>query len=148
MMDIKGMFPRASQSFLDANPPSPPYSEAQNALVGRTGTPRRGRMNRTEAEYALILEAMKQKGEIIRYEFEGMTLRFQGVKYTPDFYVLLNIAERFVDTPGIKFIEIKGRYISGKFERAIERFRHARTYYPEFTFEMHQKTKEGWKQIL
>jgi len=109
-------------------------------------------MNKTEREFSLILEAMKQNGEIDRYEFEGITLRFAGVKYTPDFYVHFT---SFYSLCGgndprscVKFIEIKGGYTKGKFERAIERFRHARTYYPEFLFEMHQKQKDGWKQIL
>ena len=32
---------------------------------------------------------------------------------------------------------------------ALTRFRHAKTYWPEFTFEMWQKQKGGeWKQIL
>ncbi len=105
-------------------------------------------MNRTEAEFALILEDMKRKGEILRYEYEGITLRFAGVKYTPDFVVFLNPAADWKGQPTIKLIEVKGEFIRGKFERAIERFRHAKTYWPEFIFELHQKTKEGWKQLL
>ncbi len=113
---------------------------------------RRGRMNKTEAEYALILEAMKRKGEILRYEFEGITLRFAGVKYTPDFVVFtgepLHDGEVLREKP-IKFIEIKGGFIGGNKARAIERFRHARTYWPEFQFEMWQRQKGGhWKQLL
>ncbi len=103
-------------------------------------------MNKTEAEFALQLEAQKRAGEILRYEFEGMTLRFANVKYTPDFVVF-----GYTEEPsgnGIRFIEVKGPFIKGNRERAVERFRHAKTYWPEFTFEMHQKTKEGWKQII
>ena len=144
MRSIESLFPRASKSFIEANPQSSPPNEPQKPVQGSLVRPRRGRMNRTEQEYALILEAMKQKGDILRYQFEGLTLRFQGLRYTPDFTVL---GVRGCSTM-VKFIEIKGAFISGKFERAIERFRHARTYYPEFQFEMWQKSKDGWKQIL
>jgi hypothetical protein len=131
-------FPRASQSFINANISTDVQSKVSvNQKLGRRRIP-----NKTEAEYALILEAMKRKGEILRYEYEGITLRFAGVRYTPDFVVIHAGIDR------IRFIEVKGAFTGGKFERAIERFRHARTYWPEFTFELHQKTKAGWKQIL
>ncbi len=107
--------------------------------------PRRGKMNKTEAEYAMILEAMKRKGEILRYEFEGITLRFANVKYTPDFVVWFKHGLGKV----ITFIEVKGPFIRGNRERAVERFRHAKTYWGEmFTFQLHHKTKEGRKQII
>lgn len=100
-------------------------------------------MNKTESEFALRLEAQKRTGEILRYEFEGVTLRFANVKYTPDFVVFqVNRALH-----PIAFIEVKGPFIKGNRERAVERFRHAKTYWPEFTFEMWQK-KDGWTQII
>ncbi len=95
----------------------------------------------------MILEAMKRKGEILRYEFEGVTLRFAGVRYTPDFVVFDNMAN-MTSRHRIRFIEVKGPFIKGNRERAVERFRHAKTYWPEFSFELHQRTKDGWKQIL
>jgi hypothetical protein len=121
-------------------------------------------MNKTESEFALILEAQKRAGKILRYEFEGITLRWQGIRYTPDFVIFslrwqgIRYTPEFVifdpslTTEGwtwrqpIRLIEIKGAWTGGKFERAVERFRHARTYWPEFQFEMHQKTKQGWIQ--
>ena len=150
--DIKEIFPRASKSFLDANPLSSPSPADQNAVQpkARTRIGLRCRMNKTESEFALILEAMKRKGEILRYEFEGITLRFANVKYTPDFVVF----EEWTDPPitacpfRVKFIEVKGPFIKGNRERAVERFRHAKTYWPEFTFELHQKTRDGWRQLI
>ncbi len=112
------------------------------------GKPGRHGMNKTESEFSLILEAMKRKGEILRYEFEGITLRFAGVKYTPDFVVFQKVWLDNIDWEITKFIEVKGPFIKGNRERAVERFRHAKTYWPEFTFEMHQKTHNGWKQII
>lgn len=146
MKTIQEIFPRASQSFIEANPATT-VSEAQKNAVQPIVEPRRGKMNKIETEFSLILEAMRRKGEIEAWEFEGITLRFAGVKYTPDFVVWDGADEQGL-LP-LRFIEIKGAFIKGKLERAIERFRHARTYYyGKFNFEMHQKTKEGWKVIL
>ncbi len=154
-MNLKDHFPRASQAFLDANQLSSPQPDIKLPLQGNVA-PRRGKMNKTETEYAMILEAMKRKGEILRYEFEGITLRFANVKYTPDFVVFPIYVVKFENFKltsrdpyyPIKFIEVKGPFIKGNRERAVERFRHAKTYWPEFTFELHQKTKEGWKQLI
>lgn len=150
MKSLLSLFPNASKDCQDAN------SELKGTLYVPEGKGPwsqvlavdkviRGRINKTEAEFALMLEAQKRKGEILRYEYEGITLRFAGVKYTPDFVVLSSILK--CGDLQIKFIEVKGPFTKGKFERAIERFRHARTYWPEFQFELHQKTKQGWKQI-
>ncbi len=153
MKSITELFPRASKSFIESNAALTFAADKNDVqpIVARS-TAKRGRMNKTESEYALILEAMKRKGEILRYEFEGITLRFAGVKYTPDFVVFLKDSTSFDIMRGAvtitKFIEVKGPFIKGNRERAVERFRHAKTYWPEFTFEMHQKTKEGWKQII
>ncbi len=148
-MNLKDHFPRASQAFLDANPypPVPTVAEAkENALQPIVAT-RRGKMNGVEKEYAMILEAMKRKSEILRYEFEGITLRFAEVRYTPDFVVFSKILG-CVNPAEVRLIEVKGPFIKGNRERAVERFRHAKTYWPEFTFELHQKTKEGWRQLI
>ncbi len=145
-MKVRGIPLPLSKSCRDVNP----QLGETNAVAGRSRTrvgPRCG-MNKIESEYALILEAQKRAGEILRYEFEGITLRFANVKYTPDFVVFGNIYDVVGNTLAMRFIEVKGPFIKGNRERAVERFRHAKTYWPEFTFEMHQKTKDGWKQII
>lgn len=49
-----------------------------------------GVMNNTEKAYAAILEARKQAGEVLWYEFEGMKFRLAPKTfYTPDFNVML-----------------------------------------------------------
>lgn len=144
MNRLKIMFPKASEAFLRANGDvmaSLTRKAEQNAATGRTGA-RRGIMNKTEIEFSRILDGMKDHGTITRYIFEGMTLRFAGVRYTPDFVVFQTGA----NFP--KLIEVKGRFIKGAFQRAVERFRHAKTYWPEFEFELHQKTSDGWRQII
>ncbi len=154
MKSIQEMFPKASKSFIEANAPlslhSEPIKTSSTASIGAGNGIRRGCMNKTEAQYAMILEAMKRKGEILRYEFEGITLRFANVKYTPDFVVFVRprCHDNGCISTSIKLIEVKGPFIKGNRERAVERFRHAKTYWPEFSFEMHQKSKDGWKQVI
>ncbi len=153
MINLKTMFPKASKSFLGANPQSLPSVHTSDA-VAANGAPWRGKMNGVEAEFAMILEARKRSGEILRYEFEGITLRFANVKYTPDFVVFYDACQNpeysFATSYSlqVKLIEVKGPWIKGNRERAVERFRHAKTFWPEFTFECHQRTKDGWKQLI
>ncbi len=116
-----------------------------HVVRSRTRVGLRCGMNKTESEFAMRLEAQKRAGEILRYEFEGITLRFANVKYTPDFVVF---PPAIAVSGQIKFIEIKGAFIKGNRERAVERYRHAKTFWTEFTFEMWQKQTTGeWRQI-
>ena len=56
--------------------------------LGRMKT---GAMNKTEVEYATVLEARKYAGEVAWWKFEGLRLRLgDGCGYTPDFSVMLN----------------------------------------------------------
>lgn len=143
--DLKALFPKASRSFIEANP-SPLPSTSKDPPLPSTPETRRGVMNKTETEFSFILEAQKRAGDILRWEFEGVTLRFNGVRFTPDFAVF---PAAIAVSGQVKLVEVKGPYIKGKFERAVERFRHARTYYGDvFLFELHQRTKQGWRQIL
>lgn len=55
--------------------------------LGRLKT---GAMNKTEAEYSLLLESRKATKEILWYRFEGLKLRLADATfYTPDFAVML-----------------------------------------------------------
>ncbi len=159
-MNLKDHFPRASQSFLNANSAPITQCTKENSIANPTGPPkaksevRRGRMNKTEAEFAMILEAMKRKGEIMRYEFEGITLRWFDMRYTPDFVVMGKPwisydpeSHREIKRYELRFIEVKGAHMHYS-QQAMARFKGARGFWPEFTFEMHQKTKEGWKQLI
>ncbi len=165
MIDLKSIFKHGAKDFFSANaalslPSKPNKTRSKGIGGGWEGyvdevmiKQRRDKMNKTEAEFAMILEAQKRAGEILRYEFEGITLRFANVKYTPDFVVIdyedNEIPMHQRRQGGLRFIEVKGPFIKGNRERAVERFRHAKTYWPEFTFEMHQRTKDGqWKQLI
>lgn len=117
------------------------------------------RMNKTETEYSLILEAMKRRGEILRWEFEGMTLSWgadpktkKPMRYTPDFVVFqLMLGPPITEQKGCKwvephinFIEVKGAHIRS---RDLVRFKGCRSDWPEFQFEMHQKKGGQWTRI-
>src|SRR5436305_13279301 len=112
MKSLQELFPRSSKSFQEANSAILPPSANKNALAGLEGGKKRGSMNKTEAEFALILEAQKGKGEIDRYEFEPVTFRFAGVRYTPDFLVIYSDNLKSVEY--FRFIELKGGLVGGK----------------------------------
>jgi hypothetical protein len=103
---------------------------------------RRGRMNRTEERMAAVLESEKASGKILRFEFEGITLRFAGTpehppcSYTPDFAVF--------DAHGLRFVEVKGSHVFGN---AVLRFKGARAAWPEFRFEMWQWSEGAWSRL-
>lgn len=99
-----------------------PPARAKNAYA------RRG-MNKTEARYALLLEAAKEAGDVVHYGFEEVTLTLAArqdglVRYTPDFHV--------VRADGaVEFHEVKGGFIR---EDADTKFRVACDRYPFYRF--------------
>ncbi len=67
-----------------------PAPDAAPALPVATGTVREPDMNKTEAEYAGMLEARKSGGEILWWAYEAVTLKLaDNTRYTPDFLVML-----------------------------------------------------------
>lgn len=54
------------------------------------GRLKRGQMNDTEKAYAAHLESLKVSGEVLWFEFEGLTFRLaDGATYRPDFVVMI-----------------------------------------------------------
>lgn len=157
MKPLRDIFPKASKSFLDVNTAILTPKEIKNDTTGMLEGYKRGSrklLNRTETEFALRLEAMKRAGEILRYEFEGITLRWFDMRYTPDFVVFGDTKEiandgsiTFSGPARPKFIEVKGPHIHYR-QQALARFKGARGFWPEFSFELWQRQKEGWKQII
>lgn len=91
-------------------------------------------MNKTEAEYARELEALKYNGEIEGYVYEPMKLRLADkTTYTPDFLV--------IHLTHFEFHEVKG------FERddAIVKFKVAAEMFPWFRFLMVKKEGKHFK---
>lgn len=58
-------------------------------------------MNKTEQDYAALLEVRRRAGEIESWEYEGMRLRLaDGTLYTPDFVVTYLDHIAFHETKG------------------------------------------------
>ncbi len=149
MKSISEIFPRASKDTIAANPSLVVKARTRVGL-------RRGIMNAVEREYWEILQEQKRKGEILRAEFEGITLRWFDMRYTPDFVVIVTnptldrlhtLAHEHARHSHIKFIEIKGAHIHYS-QQAMARFKGARGFWPEFTFEMMQKKNGVWTQLI
>ena len=108
------------------------------------------RQNATEREFGLILEAMKRKGEILDYRPFGIKLEWgadpvtgKPMLYSPD-YTVWSCRYTIKDPPDT-IIEVKGGYIH---PQDWIRFKGCRAEWPMFRFELHQKTAEGWRQLL
>lgn len=109
---------------------------------------RGGRLpNKTEAEFGLILQAQKTKGEIVRYEFEGIRLKWgvdektgNAMWYKPDWFVVVRLIPL-----AMLCVEIKGEHI---WDRDVVRFKGARSAHPEFEFEMWQKAQGLWNRLM
>jgi hypothetical protein len=103
---------------------------------GRTPKNRRiaGVMNKTESEYAMILEGMRRGGGIESYEYEKVTLKIAAdCRLTPDFLVINNIGE-------VEFHEVKGGLIR---EDAAVKLKVAAASFP-FRFKLAQKKGKNW----
>jgi len=165
---LQSLFPNASESCHAANPQLSPAKATRNAIEGILANARpyskKMLMNKTESGFAQRLEIMKRNGEILRYDYQGMTLRWgvdektgDSMRYTPDFVVfkpktieveLNSVQSTEIEVaPTIVLIEVKGPHIHYR-QQAIARFKGCRAWWPEFQFEMWQKQKTGWKQIL
>lgn len=112
--------------------------------------PVKDRMNKTEREYSFILAAMKLRGEIIEYRFEGISLSWgldpetqKLMWYTPDFYIVTDV-DQDGEYPGILLIEVKGPHI---FAQDLIRFKGCRAEWPMYRFEMHQKKDGKWLRL-
>lgn len=78
----------------------PRFRSPRETKYGRRHKP--GEMNATEAKYAELLHARQLAGEVIKWEFEGITFKLaHDVRYTPDFSVwLADGSMEFIDTKG------------------------------------------------
>ncbi len=150
MKSLTDIFPKASKSFVDVNPQPLPSAEAKRGTTGNSGGAKVHHMNRTEAEYALILEAQKRNDGIDGWRFEAIRLNLaERTTYTPDFLTWTKWT--FRDDSGkektwldLRFIEIKGF----KRDDAMVKFKVAREQFEWATFEMWRKDRKlGWTQI-
>lgn len=104
-------------------------------LKGRGRQPKTG-MNKLEADYAAILKARQQAGEILWFTYEGIKFRLaDNTFYTPDFAVMMADGT-------IEIHETKGGFIR---DDAMVKLKVAASLYP-FRFVMAQRKnkREGW----
>jgi hypothetical protein len=99
-----------------------------------------GSMNKTETEFARILQAKIQRGELTAFQFEGIRLRWgESMWYKPDFVAR--------GSNGVTYIyEVKGGFI---WSRDLVRFKGCRAEWRpyRFEFELWQKKAGQWTQL-
>lgn len=105
--------------------------------------------NETEKKYGLILEAMRRRGEIVYAGFEEITLRWADMEYTPDYFVIRQLAENHTEAGGgplieAVYIELKG---GRKWEDSIVKFKAARARFSWARFEMWALIDGTWTQL-
>lgn len=130
-------------------PPAPtlhatPHAEPEKKQ--KTIRQRRRVMKDTEREFSAMLDRQKAAGEILDWNFEGITLRYGRTdifQYTPDFVVTVSAMEG--NHLLLRMVEVKGKKI---FDRAVNQFKQARDAHPCFEFEFHQRLKGGeWHRL-
>jgi hypothetical protein len=91
-------------------------------------------MNKTEAEYSTMLEALRRIGRIESYAYESVTLKLAAdCRLTPDFLVINDLGE-------VEFHEVKGGLIR---EDAAVKLKVAAKQFP-FRFKLAQKKGKNW----
>lgn len=105
--------------------------------------------NETEKRYGFVLEAMRRRGDIVYYGFEEMTLRWADLAYTPDYFVIRQIAENLTENGGgplieAAYIELKGAY---RFEDSVIKWKTAKARFTWATFEMWECVKGQWNRL-
>lgn len=144
--------------------------KASDALARLTerhkSLPKPVKMTRPEREYGMILEAMKRRGEIVDYRFQGMALAWGrdcmtglAMRYKCDWLVInqvlpvtavsgpysVTIGDTAKPWARLTLIEVKGAHI---WSRDLVRFKGCRAEWPMFQFEMHQLVRGTWTRIL
>jgi hypothetical protein len=104
--------------------------------------------NQTEADMGMILEARRRRGEIVSAEFEAITLRWGDMEYTPDYFVIRQIAENHTEMGGgpmveIVYVEVKGGW---KWEDSVVKFKAFRKAMQWARFEFWEKIDGRWNQ--
>lgn len=125
---------------------------AVSAPIG-SKLPKPVQMTIPEKEMELMLRVQLQEGKIREYRFQGIKLAW-GVDpktgkvmiYTPDFYVVRAAFRQNPYISDILCIETKGSELH---QSAITRFKGCRACWPMFSFELHQRDKDGgWRHVL
>jgi len=123
-------------------------SGVKTPTTGRKGKKRR-EMNKIEAEFSFLLQARVNRGEIVSFDYEGITLRWaDGMRYTPDFTVVQKVEMSSDDHAGLAaairllLIEVKGAYC---WKQDLVKYRAAKANWPLFRFEFWEKIDGVWQ---
>jgi hypothetical protein len=117
------------------------------ASSAEAGAIKKSRMNKWEAEYAIMLEALRMAGEIEWWGFESLKFRLaDSTWYTPDFIVCY---DRGCDCGAydMEAHEVKGFWR----DDALVKFKVTAELFPWLTFKAFRKRRAkdggGWEQI-
>lgn len=112
----------------------PPYGKTRR--IRQSPHPK----TKPEREMNSILSAMKEKGEIVSFTFEGVTLLVgDGLRYTPDFIITMPDGR-------VVCIEVKGQWINR--HAGVQMFQAARGAWKNFKFELWQLSDGKWNQLV
>jgi hypothetical protein len=112
-------------------------SETLKGILRRGRKIREKKMNKTEREFSKILEKAKVEGEILRWNFEEISLKIgPNTRYIPDFVAVLPNGRW-------QIFEIKGHLE----DDAAVKFKTAAEKYPEISFHMLRKSKGRWVTV-
>lgn len=105
-----------------------------------------GVMNKTEAAYALVLDQLKESGEIESYRFESVRLKLApNTHLTIDFYVIR--ADGLIEFHEVKACRSDGKYLVEC--DAMVKLKVAAELYPEYKFilagKLPIKAGGGWR---
>lgn len=126
------------KGFVCQKPEKNSTKQAKNIPASHAlGRLKAGNMNKTEAAYAKYLEAMKDAGDVLWYEFEPMNLRLADkCFYAIDFLVMLKNGQ-------LECHEVKGGYMT---DDSLVKFKVAACKFP-FTFRMFSLKKGEWIEL-
>lgn len=94
-------------------------------------------MNKTEREFSEILDHAVENGEILRWQFEEISLKIApSTRYIPDFIAVM-------PNGNWQVFEIKGHLE----DDAAVKFKAAAEKYPEISFHMLKKQKGKWETV-
>ena len=111
--------------------------EAIKPVARRLAPKRAKKQTKTEEEFERILEAQHPNSQAILWECFKFRIG-ERCWYLPDFI-------RIGSEGHLSVYEVKGPHI---WDDALVKFKAAKEKYPFFTWEMHQKRKDGWKRIF
>lgn len=138
---VAAMFPRASRSTLEANSLTTTHRDIITDVTGHEFPTKKPRQNKTELAFGLILESQKNRGEIVDYRFEGVTIRLaDDCRYTPDFFIIVSL-----DPLKIRFAETKGKHI---WDDSKIKWRVAKEQNSWAEWELWQKKGAEWNRLL